>query len=154
MDNSEDYQIINRLNGGFAKHHLGFVMSQPNVNQENAIMVGMADMEFKLAPKVYEKLLAKLGTPHFGYTWIKPSFSSTLEAWIRKRYYPEAQIKQDNVIAWVNLFQCYNCILNIITEPNDNLLFITPSYYRFIFQANFLGRKCLEAQLKMKDGTF
>ena len=50
-------------------------------------MVSIADMEFKLAPKIYQKLMEFNGNRvHFGYPEAKKSTWEALRKWVRNRY--------------------------------------------------------------------
>ena len=51
---SDDYAYVDRKDGSSVKYQI-YKKRQPNVNHEKAIVVGHADMDFVLGPKIYEK---------------------------------------------------------------------------------------------------
>ena len=146
----EDYALFDRKDGSSFKYAYTLQI-QPEVNPDNALIVSYADMEFKLPPKILAKLYENVGQAHFGYAYPRPSVWQALENWVKSRYYPEMAVNTTTTIMWHSLPQAYNAVLEIYTSPGDGVLFLNPSYYRLMLQAECKQRKCFEVELETKD---
>lgn len=47
------------------------------------IVCGMADMEFKFCPELYNKFLEAMGQPHFGYVLLPPRTRDAILNWMK-----------------------------------------------------------------------
>lgn len=145
----EDYALFDRKDGSSFKYAYTLAI-QPEVNPDNALIVSYADMEFRLSPKILAKLNENIGQTPFGYSALKPSVWQALENWVRSRYYSEMVVNSSTTLIWHSLLQAYNAALEIYTAPGDGVLFLNPSYYRLMVQAEHLQRKCFEVELQTK----
>ena len=52
------------------------------------------------------------------------------------------------------MLQPFNAVVQTLTEPGDNILVLTPTYFKFIVQGELMNRKCVEVLLKTEDNRF
>ena len=63
---------------------------QPDIDKDKAIMVSIADMDFKFSQSIYKQLMEFNGEKvHFGYPVAKNSAWKALRDWIHNRYVDE-----------------------------------------------------------------
>ena len=53
-----------------------------------------------------------------------------------------------------NIIQFWHILVQTITKPGDNILFLTPTFNRFVLQAEHLGRSMLEVELETVNNRF
>lgn len=63
-------------------------------------------------------------------------------------------MNEGNTIFWQNMLQPFNAVVETLTEPGDNILVLTPTYFKFIVQGELMKRKCVEVLLRTEGNRF
>ena len=52
------------------------------------------------------------------------------------------------------MLQPFNAVVETLTQPGDTILYLTPTYFKFIVQGQLMNRKCVDLELKTENHRF
>ena len=120
---------------------------------EEFIRMWVADMEFATPDVVIEGIRQRLERRIFGYTRVFSSqYFDAFSAWCRRRYgwsFDKKELVMSNGIIPA-LYE----LVSYICEPDEKVLFLTPSYAYFQYAAAFHHRGYICSDLKNEDGYY
>lgn len=155
FDEIIDRRHTNAMNtDGFRDYifHADDTMTFPYKDEE-FIRMWVADMEFATPDVVIDGMRRRLDKRIFGYTRVFGSeYYNAFSAWCRRRYgwdFPQEQLVMSNGIIPA-LYE----LVDYITQPQEQVLFLTPSYAYFKYAADFNARPCVCCDLKDQDGYY
>lgn len=155
FDEIIDRQNTNALNtDGFRDYifHADETMTFP-CRDDEFIRMWVADMEFATPDVVIEGIKERLGKRIFGYSRVfSNSYYEAFSKWCRDRYgwtFPKKELLMSNGIIPA-LYE----LVEYITKPDENVLFLTPSYAYFKYAADFNSRACVCSDLTDNDGYY
>lgn len=79
---------------------------------------------------------------------------SILTEWYSKKFAPGIQIYEDDIVKNPSILQFWHILVQAITKPGDNILFLTPTLGRYIIQGKHLGRNAFEVELEAINGRY
>ena len=127
-------------------------MSFPYADDE-FIHMWVADMEFATPDVVIEGMRKRLDRRIFGYTRVyDPGYYEAFRGWCDRRYgwtFPKHELVMSNGVIPA-LYE----LVEYITEPDEKVLFLTPSYAYFKYAADFNTRPCVCSDLLNENGHY
>ena len=153
-------EIIDRRNTnamnveGFRDYifHADETMKFPYADDE-FIRMWVADMEFGVAPEILDAVKARVDKRIFGYTRVfDPAYYKAFNQWCLDQYgwsFEKKDLFMSNGVIPA-LFE----MVDYITEPDESVLFLTPSYAYFKYAADFHHRACECSDLINTDGYY
>lgn len=133
--------IIDRKNTNSLKHDFAVERNRP----ADVLPLWVADMDFKTAPAISDRLIETAAHGIYGYTESKKDYTEAVIQWFEKRfgvtYRPEWLIKTPGVVFALAL------AIKAYTEPGDGVLIQTPVYYPFYEVIRDNNRRVIENKL-------
>lgn len=119
--------------------------------QYGAIGMGVADMDFKLAPEIIEALkeCAELG--EFGYAGMAGSDYKAVVDWLE---YRGDSVPKEHLICTPGVLYSARAAMYMLTEPGDKVIVQIPLHTPSIATAAMEGRIPLVNKLKYIDGRY
>jgi cystathionine beta-lyase len=119
--------------------------------QYGAIGMGVADMDFKLAPEIIEALkeCAELG--EFGYAGMAGSDYKAVTDWLE---YRGETVPKDHLICTPGVLYSARAAMYMLTNPGDKVIVQTPLHTPSIATAAMEGRIPLKNKLKNVNGKY
>ena len=155
FDESIDRRNSNAMNtDGFRSYifHADDTMTFPYKDEE-FIRMWVADMEFATPDVIIDAMRRRLDRRIFGYTRIFGSdYYQAFSAWCQRRYgwsFPQEELVMSNGIIPA-LYE----LVDYICQPDETVLFLTPSYAYFKYAADFNHRPCVCSDLVDTDGYY
>lgn len=155
FDEIIDRRNTNALNtDGFRDYifHADETMTFPYRDDE-FIRMWVADMEFATPDVVIDGIKERLDKRIFGYSRVfSDSYYQAFSGWCLKRYgwtFPKKELVMSGGIIPA-LYE----LVEYITKPDENVLFLTPSYAYFKYAADFNSRSCVCSDLNDNDGYY
>ena len=156
FDEIIDRRHTNALNtDGFRDYifHADDSMTFPYKDEE-FIRMWVADMEFATPDVVIDGIRRRLDRRIFGYTRVfEDAYYQAFAAWCRRRYgwdFPREQLVMSNGIIPA-LYE----LVEYISAPDEQVLFLTPSYAYFKYAADHNHRSCVCCDLvRGEDGSY
>ena len=132
--------------------HADESMTFPYADDE-FIHMWVADMEFATPDVVLEAMHRRVERRIFGYTRVfDPGYYKAFSAWCERRYgwtFPKEQLVMSNGVIPA-LYE----LVDYITQPDEKVLFLTPSYAYFKYAADFHDRASVCSDLIYEDGRY
>lgn len=117
------------------------------------IRMWVADMEFAVPDVIIDAIKERLDKRIFGYTRVfDPQYYNSFAKWCMDRYgwsFEKKDLFMSNGII-PTLFE----MVDYITEPDEKVLFLTPSYAYFKYAADFNSRECSCSDLINDNGYY
>lgn len=155
FDEIIDRQHTNSMNtDGFRDYifHADDSMEFP-YRDEEFIRMWVADMEFATPDVVIDGIRERLDKRIFGYTRVfEKSYYEVFSDWCCKRYgwsFEKGQLVMSNGIIPA-LYE----MVDYICQPDEKVLFLTPSYAYFKYAADYNSRAYVCSDLKNEDGYY
>ena len=155
FDEIIDRRHTNALNtDGFRDYifHADDSMTFPYKDEE-FIRMWVADMEFATPDVVIDGIRRRLDRRIFGYTRVfEDAYYQAFSAWCRRRYgwsFPKEQLVMSNGIIPA-LYE----LVEYISAPDEQVLFLTPSYAYFQYAADAGHRQAVHCDLVNDDGCY
>lgn len=123
------------------------------VPDDELIRMWVADMEFAVAPEICEALQERIDKRIFGYTSVFDSgYYDAFSGWCRKRYgwgFP-----REELVFSPGVIPALYELVELLTEPDEKVLFMTPSYGFFKHACRYSGRQFVCSDLINDGGHF
>ncbi len=119
--------------------------------QYGAIGMGVADMDFKLAPEIIEavKECAELG--EFGYAGMQGSDYKAVVDWLAYRGY---NVPKEYIVPTPGVLYSARAAMYMLTNPGDKVIVQTPLHTPSIATAAMQGRVSIENRMIYRDGDY
>jgi len=113
----------------------------------------VADMDFKVAPKIQQALQRRLEHGVFGYELVPDSYYEATSRWFAKRHGWEG-ISKTNLIPATGVIAAYSAAIKATTKPGDKVLVMTPCYNAFFPAIEHNGCLQLDCPLKYDNKQY
>lgn len=132
--------ILNRRNSNCEKWDL----------YDDEIPMWVADMDFKVAPKVYEAVNKRAQHAIYGYPIVPDSYFDAFIKWWKKY---GIDLKRDEMLFSVSVMPAITSTMRIFTNAGDKVLIQTPAYYEFFDVIKNNEREVLENELVYNENA-
>ena len=123
------------------------------VPDDELIRMWVADMEFAVAPEICEALRERIDKRIFGYTSVFDSgYYDAFSGWCRKRY--GWDFPREELVFSPGVIPALYELVELMTEPDEKVLFTTPSYGFFKHACRYSGRQFVCSDLINDGGHF
>ena len=123
------------------------------VPDDELIRMWVADMEFAVAPEICESLQERIRKRIFGYTSVFDSgYYDAFSGWCRKRY--GWDFPREELVFSPGVIPALYELVELLTEPDEKVLFMTPSYGFFKHACRYSGRQFVCSDLINDGGHF
>lgn len=149
FDEIIDRQGTNSINAGSYRE---FLLGGANLpwKEEEIIRMWVADMEFAVPEVILDAIRRRVDRRIFGYTKIlDPGYYEAFEAWNRNRY--GWTFPKDHLVTSPGIVPALFQLPAMMTEPDEKILIMTPSYAPFKGAADFNGREAVYSALISED---
>ena len=127
---------------------------QIRVFGKDSIQVGMgiADMDFKVAPVITQALQERLQHENWGYLDMPKSFPDAIIAWNKQRY--GIDVNPESLVITTGVHPGLIAALRAFSPPGTKVLLITPTYNGFYGDLTYTGTKPEESPMKVVNGRY
>ena len=123
------------------------------VPDDELIRMWVADMEFAVAPEICESLQERIGKRIFGYTSVFDSrYYDAFSGWCRKWY--GWDFPKEELVFSPGVIPALYELVELLTEPDEKVLFMAPSYGFFKHACRYSGRQFVCSDLINDGGHF
>lgn len=112
----------------------------------------VADMDFEVAPEIYDAMKEKLEQRIFGYVYRPNSYYKSACEWTERRY--GYQIHPDTLIHSPGVIPSISLIIRLFTKENEKILIQPPVYAPFSSVVKKNKRTLVTNPLKEVDGRY
>ena len=112
----------------------------------------VADMDFKLPEIIINPIIERVKHGIFGYSEPKDDYYLAVHNWFLNQY--GINIDKSNIIVGPSVVFSICTLIKILTEKNDAIIINEPVYYPFKASIISNNRKCVSADLILKDGNY
>lgn len=120
--------------------------------EEDVLPMWVADMDFRTAPCIVERLRKDADFGIFGYTDSKDDYFQTLAKWYNT--YFNWKVEKDWLIKTPGIVFAIATAVSAFTEEGDGVLIQQPVYYPFSAVIRDNNRKLVNNGLVLKDGRY
>lgn len=110
----------------------------------------VADMDFRTAPGIIEKITGRAKQGVFGYTVVTDEWYQAYQTWWKKRH--DFEIRKEWLVFCTGVVPAISSIVRKVTTVGENVVVLTPVYNIFFNSILNNGRNVLESRLKY-DGS-
>lgn len=110
----------------------------------------VADMDFRTAPGIIEKITERATQGVFGYTVVTDEWYQSYQTWWKKRH--DFEIRKEWLVFCTGVVPAISSIVRKVTTVGENVVVLTPVYNIFFNSILNNGRDVLESRLKY-DGS-
>lgn len=118
----------------------------------NLISMWIADMDFQAPPSVLEALRARIEHGIFGYHIAPDAYYEAFINWEKKHHGYE--VKKEWIRFSPDIVSALYWLVNLMTQPGDACIVMTPVYYPFHDAVKNNGRKLICSDLINTDGIY
>ncbi|MDD3126125.1 MAG: PatB family C-S lyase [Candidatus Izemoplasmatales bacterium] len=137
-------KIICRKDTNSVKYDLG--------KGDDCLSMWIADMDFPVADEIVKALKKRVNHPIYGYSYIPDDVFDAFINWQKTRN--GIAIKKADIIPYYSVVAGINLLLNIFTEPNDNITIMSPVYNYFWTGIKNAKRNIVASPLINSDGYY
>ncbi len=112
----------------------------------------VADMDFKVAPKIQEAIQNRAGHPIYGYSIVPDSLFDSYISWWNRRY--DFKMSRDDMLYSTGVMPSISSMIRCLTEEGDGILIQSPVYHVFFYVIEDNNRKIVENELIYDDGQY
>ncbi len=113
---------------------------------------GTADMDFRSAPAVVEAIQGVAGRGHFGYPHKPQSYYDAITGHFARRW--GWAVAQASIDSHVGVYPSIQVLLEIFSEPGDEVIFQTPVHHIFDDLVHANGRVPIPNELVVRNGVY
>lgn len=155
FDEIIDRRNTNAMNtDGFREYifHADKTMTFPYKDEE-FVRMWVADMEFATPDVIIEGIKERLDKRIFGYTRIlTDDYYNAFVGWCKRKY--GWSFEREHLVMSNGIIPALFELVDYICEPDEKVLFPTPSYAYFKYAADFHNRESVYTDLVEEDGRF
>lgn len=112
----------------------------------------VADMDFKVAEIIQEKLTERINHGIFGYSLVEDSYYDAFINWQKKRH--GIRLEKDWIRFTTGVVNSFNYIIQSMTKEEDSVLILAPVYYPFFDAVKNNKRHLVVSQLVNNSGHY
>ncbi len=112
----------------------------------------VADMDFKVAPPIYEAVNKCAAHGVFGYACENDDYYNAIISFNKRHY--GVDLKKDWIMPVPGIVPALTAVLQALTQPGDEVILQTPAYNCFFSCIRNSGLVPSENKLKYEDGKF
>ncbi len=113
---------------------------------------GTADMDFRSPPAVVAAIRDVADGGHFGYPLKTQSYFDAIAGYFSRRW--GWQVEQDSIDSHVGIYPSIQALLEIFSNPGDEIAFHTPVHHIFDDLVRANDRVPLANELVVREGTY
>lgn len=117
-----------------------------------AVGMGIADMDFRVAPAITKALMDRTHHENWGYLDTNRPFVETVVQWNKRRY--GVDINPETVVMATGVHPAIIATLQTFSPRGSKVLVQTPTYNGFYSDISFAGCKPEENPLKLVNGRY
>ncbi|HYU77998.1 MAG TPA: aminotransferase class I/II-fold pyridoxal phosphate-dependent enzyme [Vicinamibacterales bacterium] len=117
-----------------------------------AVGMGVADMDFRVAPAVTKALTDRMQHENWGYLDTPRPFVETVVAWNKRRY--GLNVDPGSVVMATGVHPGLVSALQTFSPRGSKVLLLTPTYDGFYSDISFVGCKPEESLLRLVEGRY
>ncbi len=114
--------------------------------------MGVADMDFKVAPAITKALSDRVHHENWGYLDMPRAFVDSIVGWNKRRH--GIDVNPDLVAVTTGVHPALIAALRAFSPPGSKVLVQTPCYSGFFTDIRFVGCLAEESPLKLVDGRY
>lgn len=118
----------------------------------NVIPLWVADMDFRVAPAIFEAVQKRAEHGVFGYNIVPESYYEAVISWFHRRH--EWDIQRQWILYTTAVVPAMSCVIKALTMPGEKVLILSPAYNCFFSSIRNNGCEVLESPLKAVDDSF
>jgi len=112
----------------------------------------VADMDFKVAPKISEAIIKRANHPVYGYTIVTDELFDAYINWWDRRY--DLKMSRDDMAYAIGVMPSISSMIRCLTDVGDEILIQSPVYHVFFYVIEENDRKVLENELIFEEGVY
>ena len=137
-------QVIERKGSGSYKWD--------SVEQENALPMWVADMDFATSPAIVEALMRRVQHGIFGYAKVPDVYYQELLSWFARRY--DFAIERDWVLYTSGVVPAVSAAIKALSMSGNGVIVQTPVYNCFFSSIRNMGCQVIENTLINREGYY
>ena len=124
--------------------HREIMLSHP---EKDFINLWVADMSFSTPEPVLNAIRSRLDKKILGYTKIyNPDYYEIFGGWCERQY--NFRFKNEDIVLSPGIIPALNRLVPLLTQQEDSLLILTPSYAPFKAAGDYNGRRVVHSALR------
>ena len=112
----------------------------------------VADMDFRVAPKIQEAISRRAEHPVYGYTIVPDELFEAYINWWDRRY--DFQMSREDMAYAMGVMPSISSMIRCLTDVGDEILIQSPVYHVFFYVIEDNKRKVLENELIFENGEY
>lgn len=112
----------------------------------------VADMDFKVAPKISEAIIKRANHPVYGYTIVTDELFDAYISWWDRRY--GLKMSREDMAYAMGVMPSISSMIRCLTDVGDEILIQSPVYHVFFYVIEENDRKVLENELIFENGEY
>ena len=112
----------------------------------------VADMDFRVAPKIQEAISRRAEHPVYGYTIVPDELFEAYINWWDRRY--DFQMSREDIAYAMGVMPSISSMIRCLTDVGDEILIQSPVYHVFFYVIEDNNRKVLENELIFENGEY
>ncbi|MDA3045579.1 pyridoxal phosphate-dependent aminotransferase [Campylobacter sp. VBCF_06 NA8] len=119
---------------------------------EGELAMWVADMDFAVAPEIYEALKNRLEERVYGYSVLDEQWENAYTSWWKRRH--NYEIKKGSLTYAGGTLAAINSLIRKLSAPGENVVILTPVYNCFFYCIKNMGRNTLSCELRYEEGEY
>lgn len=111
----------------------------------DVLPMGLADMDYRLAPCILEPLEKRLANQTFGYTDRNDFYYEKISQWLFMKH--GISVATSEMIMTTGVIHSLNCAIRSLTKVGDPIFVQIPAYHPFVNSIKENGRKVITAKI-------
>ena len=112
----------------------------------------VADMDFRVAPKIQEAISRRAEHPVYGYAIVPDELFEAYIDWWDRRY--DFQMSREDMAYAMGVMPSISSMIRCLTDVGDEILIQSPVYHVFFYVIEDNNRKVLENELIFENGEY
>lgn len=112
----------------------------------------IADMDFRLAPKIKEAVERRLAQGVFGYAHIPDAFYDAIINWFDRRH--KVHVEREWILYTIGVVPAIATVIHAMTKPGDGILIQPPVYNCFFNCIEGNNRRLVSNPLRYENGRY
>lgn len=117
--------------------------------QADILPMWVADMDFEAPPAAIEAMKERAAHGIFGYTYRSPSYLEAVASWQERRH--QWSFDQSWIVGCPGVVTALSILVELMTEPGDNVMIQVPVYHPFYRIISSHGRNIVANQLVLTE---
>lgn len=121
-------------------------------DKENYLPMWIADMDFDTPDFIKEALIKRIEIGAYGYDYLSEKYYQSIVDWYADLH--QVQIKKDDILFSVGVIPSIASIIRSLTNPNDKICILTPTYPMFYKTIEMNQRETIQCPLKYQNYAY